>query len=244
MCTHASGSRRDQHWFSHVLSLLACLVGVSGSGESGAGGSEGSGSGGSGSSGSGDTSAAVLDACDLVVNRNVQVSVFRTFLSRQSSTSMPSRACLIECSVISADSFLLSLCCCSAHNSRKYKTNGVVQMTAALNSNGWSATSTVGATLASRKELLALGIAAADIDAQDKLFAQTKEQQLYNKILTNVHTHALEKTLLDPSSDQYVVVFDGQHRSTIHTIHSRSLALRLRSPTHLTPACMFYSAAD
>lgn len=94
-------------------------------------------------------------------------------------------------------------------------------MVRTLNDNGWISSHVIGAHVVTRKWLLDRGYSEDDIKHQDDLLMDDhKHGRLTMSAKMSANATKLEKDLFDPAEDNYVVVFDGQHRSAAATLLS------------------------
>ncbi len=82
-------------------------------------------------------------------------------------------------------------------------------MVKSLDSNGWSASSSVAARRLTREGLITEGIPAEAIDAQVELLKQDLKDGL---LPIEEKMTPLEKSFRDPNQDEFILLFDGQHR--------------------------------
>jgi hypothetical protein len=137
--------------------------------------------------------------------RSVNVPLQRTFRSGQIAPQTSLRG-IMRCAHLRVFFFA----CYAARNSREVSNRGVLLMVQALDQYGWMPNLSVAGMVATRAQLLAENFSEGEIQAQ---VDQLKEDLLQNRLKVEDSMTPLEKELLDPDADKFVLVFDGQHRS-------------------------------
>ena len=99
----------------------------------------------------------------------------------------------------------------SGLNSRNISKAGVRSTLKSLDASGWMPSNNIAAKLVNRKWLLDHGYKEEKIKEQDDFLKEDLNSGLLEKAKPTATQ--LEKDLLDPKKDVYVVCFDGQHRS-------------------------------